>query len=218
MIRKELAEKERERLRGLGIGEDILAECVVMEFEPGEYVCRQGMILEYLLLVESGKGKVCNTAENGRDLISSFYLSDGLVGDVELMIGSYAADSSVAAITELRCIALPYRTCAGPLRRNVDFLNYLGRELARKVARGPWDYFNNAALYTAEERLCAYILGASWKGLFREPLTDTASSIGTSYRHLHRLLAGLCRQGILEKTPQGVRILDWQRLEEKAAR
>ena len=218
MVRGELREKERARLRELGIGEKVLAECAALEFEPGEFVCRQGIILEHLMLVESGKAKVCNTAENGRDVISSYYLSDGLVGDVELMLGSYEADCSVAAITELRCIALPYRTCAGPLRQNVDFLNYIGRELARKLARRPWDYFNNAALYSGEERLCAYIRETSYRGFFRELLTDTASSIGVSYRHLHRMLAALCGAGVLEKTPQGYWIADQRRLEERAAR
>ena len=75
-----------------------------------------------------------------------------------------------------------------------------------------------SALHTAEERLCAYIRETSYRSFFREVLTDTASSIGVSYRHLHRMLAALCGKGILEKTPQGYRVLDPARLEKKAAR
>lgn len=217
MVRERLSGKERARLEELGLTAEEIESCEVLAFQSGEYICREGAAIERLLMVEEGKAKVCQTGENGRDLIVCYYISEGTLGDLELMTGSGEAYNSVIAITALRGIALPRTICEGRLMETAPFLAHIGRELARNALNNVWSY-KNASLHTAEERLCAYIRETSCRDLFREPLADAASSIGVSYRHLHRLLAGLCGQRILEKTPQGLRILDRRRLEEKAAR
>lgn len=53
----------------------------------------------------------------------------------------------------------------------------------------------------------------SYKGLFSELLTETASYVGISYRHTLRVLNQLCVEGMLEKGPSGYRILDSAGLE-----
>ena len=74
----------------------------------------------------------------------------------------------------------------------------------------------SASLYSGEERLCAYILQTSHNGIFSDILTDTACSVGMSYRHMFRLLNHLCEDGVLEKRENGYRILDRESLAEKA--
>ena len=217
MVREKLNGAERERLAELGLTEEETESCEVLIFQAGEYICREGAALDRLLLVEEGKAKVCQLGENGRDLILCYYLSQGTLGDLELMTGAREAYNSVVAITALRGVALPRSLCEGRLMETAPFLALIGRELARNAVNNAWSY-KNASLHTAEERLCAYIRETSYRGFFREVLTDTASSIGVSYRHLHRMLAALCGKGILEKTPQGYRVLDPARMEKKAAR
>ena len=39
-----------------------------------------------------------------------------------------------------------------------------------------------------------------------DPITDVACSVGASYRHVFRLLADLCREGVLQKSKQGYQI------------
>lgn len=63
-------------------------------------------------------------------------------------------------------------------------------------------------------RIRSYILGAEETGIFRDIMTDTATSVGTSYRHLYRMMGELCSEGIFEKRPSGCRILDYRRLKE----
>lgn len=63
-------------------------------------------------------------------------------------------------------------------------------------------------------RIRSYIIGAEERGVFRDIMTDTAASVGTSYRHLYRMMGELCTEGILEKRPSGYRILDYRRLKE----
>ena len=71
-------------------------------------------------------------------------------------------------------------------------------------------------LYTAEIRLCRYILAASDNSLVRDIMTDVSYSVGISYRHLYRMMSVLCNDGVLEKTNQGYQICDMEQLKKRA--
>ena len=72
-------------------------------------------------------------------------------------------------------------------------------------------------LYSAEARLCRYILAASQGEYFRDIMMDVAYSIGTSYRHLYRMMGKLCQENILEKAGRGYRILNMDELKAPSA-
>lgn len=181
------------------------AFCVT--YGSGETILKEGMPIEHLLIVIDGTAKVCASAANGRDLLLCYYVSDGVLGDVELMTGVYEATTTIIAITDFQCIALPLRMYSASLKENTAFLNYTGKELAQKLLNSSHNYIS-AALHSGEERLCAYILQASHSEVFSETLTDVACLIGISYRHLFRILNQLCENGVLEKAANGYRIVD----------
>lgn len=184
-------------------------EC--FHYDAGEMILSEGRPIPYLYFMLRGKAKVCTIAENGRDLVLCHYLSEGVLGDIELMLHLDCATTSVVALTELECVALPMKQYSEILRGDVVFLNRIGRELSGKLLRSSKSCVNEA-LHSARERLGLYILETSGNGVFREPLTDTACSIGTSYRHLLRMLRGLCEEGILQKTAAGYVIADRDKL------
>jgi CRP-like cAMP-binding protein len=62
-------ELESARLRGV----------TICEYEPGEYICMEDCPLEALLIVISGRAKVCFSAENGRILLLGFYNESGFI-------------------------------------------------------------------------------------------------------------------------------------------
>lgn len=181
-------------------------------FQAGETILREGAFMEQLLIVMDGTAKVCATASNGRDLVLCYYLSDGLVGDIELMTDDHEATTTIIAITDFECIALPYRIYGADLKSNITFLNKTGRELSLKLLRSSKSFLSTA-LHSGEERLCTYILQTSHNGIFSETLTDVARLIGISYRHLFRILNQLCEQGILVKFSTGYRIINRRELE-----
>jgi CRP-like cAMP-binding protein len=188
---------------------------VCFRFSAGECIFREGETITWFGIVLSGSAKVCQAANNGKNLVLCYYASDGTLGDIEFMTDEKLADCTVIAMTEFECIAIP-RTEWPALRSNVTFLNHVGRELAGKLVRSS-DNLVSAALYTGEERLCAYILQASHHRIFNDVLTDVSCSVGMSYRHMFRLLGELCEEGILEKKSSGYRILDMDRLTERSA-
>lgn len=198
-----------ELLRGYGLeltGEDE-AECRLCFYEPGESVVEEGESLAYFWLMVSGRAKLCRSTAAGESLLLCYYVETGIIGEVELLTGRSAACATVMAVTPLVCLRLSLRFCQKALEGNLVFLRCLGARLAEKL------YVNtgslvSAALYTGEQRLCAYLLEHEQGGWYRATLTSTAPALGISYRHLSRLVRGLCGKGLLRKDRSGYKIVN----------
>lgn len=186
-----------------------------LEFEEGEIFITTGEPIEYLYFVLSGKAKVIIATENGRHLLPCYYVSKGLIGDIEFMTGQTEAFSTMQAVTNFVCIAIPKKENEALLKDNLFFVNFVAKGLSYKLMQSNM-YSAINLLHSLEERLCAYIAQASYQGIFCEKLTDVALWLGTSYRHLLRSLDKLCQEGILEKQKGGYRILDEKELLKKA--
>lgn len=187
------------------------ADCCRLRFEPGECIIREGDPLLWLGIVIRGRSKVCRTAANGKNLILCFYVSDGTIGEIELLAGKEYATATMLAISTFECVAVDYRFCLKELGTNAVFLRQLGNEMAQKMIRND-DNLLSCALCTGEQRLCSYILQNSNRGMFMDVLTDTSCSIGVSYRHLLRMLNQLCADHVLEKQKSGFYVLDYDAL------
>lgn len=181
---------------------DDLKDLSIGEFHNKEEIVAQGAAMKYLMIVVSGKAKVCNFAANGKNLVLSYYISDGIIGDMELMLSLENADTTIIALSEFRCILIPLETNRTFLKNNISFLNLIGEGLAAKLLKSSRNYLS-AAFYTAQQRLCKYILETSYKNFFSDNMTDVAATIGISYRHLYRLLGELVNEGILAKAEDG---------------
>lgn len=75
-------------------------------------------------------------------------------------------------------------------------------------------------LYPVEVRLASYLLsvltGDNSSSALR--LTDAASLIGTSYRHINRVIQQFCEKGLIERRRGKITILDREGLLEIAER
>ena len=201
------------RLAKYGMELSALTGCEARFYEAGEVLIHVGGYIDHMLLITEGRAKVCRYGANGRSLVLS-YASSGLMENLEALCGIQNATASVEAMTDLTCLAIPWRANEAYLRGNPVFLNILCRGLAEKLLHAD-SHVSSAALRSCEGRLCSYLLEFSYKGLFSELLTETASYVGISYRHMLRILNQLCGEGLLEKGPSGYRILDPAGLEER---
>ena len=192
-----------------------LSHAVYIEFEQDEYMFYEGAQMEYIYFVLSGKAKVFLGLSDGKQLLLTYFVSQGIIGEVELMLDAKTAYTTMQAVSSFICIALPLKLYGATLKNNADFISYIARELAGKlVQRG----INGAitTLQPLETRLCAYLSQTSRKGYFCETLTEVAGVVGASYRHLLRCFNKLCADGILQKESPGYRIINRQALEDKA--
>lgn len=215
MKKSNLTETDREILKSYGISSIDAKACCYLKYEAGETILRQGMEMEYLFMVRKGRAKVRIATREGKALTLCYYITGGIIGDIELMTNVYVSAATMTAITEFECIALPYQKCAKELKENVDFLNQAGEQLALKLLQSSRQY-TQTTLYSGEERLATYLLKNSYQGIFCEPLTETAGCIGISYRHLLRIIKAFCSKGILSKRENGYYITDKKQLRELA--
>lgn len=210
-----LEEMDKMAMRRYGLAPEKLTGCSVCTYSFEEKIISEGKSSGKLFIVTQGKARVGITAPNGKDLVLCFYLSDGLIGELEMFCGSKTDTTSVTAAGTLRCISIPVADNFEYLDNNLAFTKIAATELAKKLLRSS-NSVAESTLYAAKTRLCRYILASSDGSYFRDIMTDVAHSIGTSYRHLYRMMGVLCKEGILEKTDTGYRIIDINRLEKLA--
>ncbi len=197
-------------------GVDLSGASLIL-YEPGEWFFREGRQIESLCVILSGKAKVCVGAADGRSLLLCYYVSEGIVGDVELMTGKREAISSMQAVTPLTCAAFPLALYAQVLRAHLPFVLRVGAGLAEKL-EARVKSSAEIILRPFEARLCAYLLQSAQGGMFSERLTDVSEQLGVSYRHLLRMLRQLVEAGVLEKRRGGYAVADERALQERAAK
>ena len=63
-------------------------------------------------------------------------------------------------------------------------------------------------------RLARYIHSTRRGDMFEERLTEAAEYLGVSYRHLQRIIAKFCADGLLERVRGGYRVCKPERIED----
>lgn len=182
----------------------------LIRFPKGEMIYRNDSQRQYLLFFLSGKVKVCSNLSNGKSMLICFYTSFRLLGDLEF----YEMDtttSSIYAVEPCLCIALRTTPIRSRLLEDPKFLQMISRSLADKLTRATKNSTINL-LYPLENKLASYIYQVSQDNFFSENLTQLAELLGTSYRHLLRIMKEFVSEGILEKCPDGYHIKDSWRL------
>ena len=214
-MEKRLAGKEDLALLAqYGLQDADVKHPVLLKFRQGEYVLREGHAIDSLYFVLSGKAKVCLHSSSGKQLLLCYFISSGILGDLEMLMEEQDAFATVQAVSDFECIVVPFSKNPHLLNHNI-FAQGLARELAGKLKQRD-TYSATTMLYTLEERLCAYIVQTNCNGIFRETLTDVAGLLGSSYRHLLRCLQKLCNDGVLKKQNNGFQIVNQKMLQERA--
>ena len=173
---------------------------------PGENLCTYGEPMPYLLLLMEGKAKIFLTLENGKTLLVAFIQAVELVGELELHT-NLIARNSVCATTEAYCLGIPMAYCRDTMLRDSVFLRLIGMELAKKLDSCSSTYAVNM-LYPLSSRLASYLLHTEQGGYFQEHLGALSEYLGTSYRHLLRVLNDFLEGGVIVREQSGYRILD----------
>ena len=138
------------------------AAAVLLKYDRCEWMLRAEQPIEYLYILLSGKAKVCMSDESGRNLLLCYYVSEGMMGDIELLMGRREAISSVQAVSQVVCIGLPLSVYAPMLLSHLPFVLRAAKGLAIKLH----DSVANTTeiiLRPFETRLCEYLLQTAQK-------------------------------------------------------
>ena len=214
MERKKLGGGELARLEELELdGTGLLGLCAAV-FRKGESLCIAGSPMPAVMLLTEGVCTSCYQAENGRRLLMGFSRPGDILGDLELLSHEDRANTSVLAVSGVRCVYIPFALNREALLARPAFLRRVGQTVTDKFRQNTRSCAN-IILYDLETRLCGYIAVTRRGELWEEKLTQTAELLGTSYRHLLRTLDILVSKGVLKKRSRGFTITDLPRLLEK---
>lgn len=204
-------------LEKCGLSNIEVSKLQLHRFEPGETILQEGTPMDACYLIVKGVAKVYIASENGKSMLISCAISEGFIGEMELLTQSFHSYSRYVAETVFDCIRIPYSDITHAMQDNSIFLNYLVTNLSSKLYLSI-QYLLHRVHYTADERLASYILRYCQNGYFTSVLSDVSLCLGISYRHLFRLLDQFCSEGLLEKTPQGYKILNYKGLAKRTSK
>lgn len=182
----------------------------VVEYEKNEYVIRGNGPLTRLCYLVKGTAKLYGVHKNGKQTLINFFWPPCILGDTELV---FEGKLPFPLVAQTKCvfIELDTRHCRQMLLSDAKFLRCVyGMALKRNVAQNR-KYINLAA-YPSKNNLAACLLQLQNEGLFTEKYTEIADYLSVSYRHLMHLVMELCEENIVERVPEGLRIVDWEQL------
>lgn len=201
--------------------EEILQEMQMFQLNKGEILCRQGDKLEQMYFLVKGKLKISKTLPNGKSLLLRFSNPLEIIGDIEFTT-QYEIMINVESVYESLLIRVNFNTLYKNFYNNPEFLQFI----LKKVSHNLYSFsnFTSFLLYPVENRLASYLISVTNEEnnyIFSEDmktpkLTELADLLGTSYRHLIRVIKKLSLEAIIERKKGVFYIKDIQKLKELA--
>lgn len=183
--------------------EPLRQHLAIYRFEPEEALCLQGGEPQFLFLLVQGKVKVYTTSTEGKTLLISFTTPLGVIGEIECLRGRENLNT-VTAVSSVETIGV-HKRWLSQYGEEASFLRFLLDMVSEKFYMKSISLSSNL-LYPVEVRLASYLLSVSfddekgsYPGVSMANIKDTANLIGTSYRHLNRVLQSFCSSGLVER-------------------
>ena len=201
---------------------DMRPYMTLMSFDRGECICNTGDELEYFYINVKGKLKVYTLMENGKSLLLRFNKPLSLLGDVEFMSG-YKIKCNVDSLNESHLIGIKVEDIRKHVMDDPVFLSFVIKSLGYKL----YNISNSTSinlLYPLEKRFASYIISISGEEASSKDMneikttnmTEMATLLGTSYRHLNRVIRKLSDKGIIRKNKGNISVLNHEALKELA--
>jgi len=173
-------------------------------FNKNEHICKANEKMNYFYFLVEGKAKVYILLANGKSLLLRFYNPLDIIGDMEF-IDSNIYNCDVQVVRECLCIGISLDDLRKHALNDTVFLKYMCKSLSVKLASSSLSSSINL-LYPLENRLASYILAVSPEeseypldGIIADNLIEIAEILGTSYRHLIRVINKFYKEKIIKK-------------------
>ncbi|MBE9916695.1 cyclic nucleotide-binding domain-containing protein [Paenibacillus donghaensis] len=187
-------------------------------YDEGEIVLEEGDSMDALLFLVEGKVKISSSVQTGKSLLLRFCEPFAVMGDIEL-IQKVGVQSQVEAVCPTQCIAIPFTYIEEHLMLDPKFLMSLLKEVTYKLQTCTTASRVNL-LASVENRFASYLLTTlQEKNNFGKEIRTTntqeiADLIGTTSRHLNRVILNLTEQGVIYRERDTIYILDETKLQE----
>jgi CRP-like cAMP-binding protein len=178
----------------------------LFSFDHGELICSQGDPADCLYVLVKGKVKIFTTSPEGKTLILSFKKPLDSIGDIEYVQHGTEFINTVEAVSTVHMIGVNHRWLMKYASDHTPLLKFLLEVITQKFyVKSSSLSFN--LLYPVEVRFASYLLSVCFEEnetlstgrLSTAHLMDAANLIGTSYRHLNRVIQHLSKDGLIER-------------------
>ncbi|PDZ60239.1 Crp/Fnr family transcriptional regulator [Bacillus thuringiensis] len=192
----------------------------LQQYGQDEIVLLEGSELESLLFLVEGKVKITSSVETGKSLLLRFIQPFSIIGDIEL-IRNVPVQSQVKAINKCLLIGLHFDYIKEYEMNNPKFLHTLLEHVSYKLQTCTTASRVNL-LASVENKFASYLIST----ISPEPdnifgvelktsnIKEIADLLGTTYRHLNRVIHSLSEKKIIERDKNSIRILNWGDLKE----
>ncbi|UPK47320.1 Crp/Fnr family transcriptional regulator [Paenibacillus pabuli] len=202
--------------------EPLRPHMTLCHFEKCELICREGETSEYLYVLVEGKVKIFTTSPQDKTLVLCFKTPLEVVGDIEYVRESNIVNT-VQAVSPVVMLRIHYKWLAELASDYAPLLKFLLKIISHKFYIDS-NFSNFNLMYPVEVRLASYLLSISTEEagtvvheeLDAFNLTDIANLIGTSYRHLNRVIQKLCADGLIMRDQGFIMVKDRAGLAEVA--
>ncbi|MBO0993023.1 Crp/Fnr family transcriptional regulator [Bacillus sp. SD088] len=191
----------------------------LQQYDPDEIILLEGSELESLLFLVEGNVKITSSIETGKSLLLRFAQPFSIIGDIEL-IQEVPVQSQVKAVNTCLFIGLPVHYIKQFEMKNPNFLRTLLEHVSYKLQTCTTASRVNL-LATVESKFASYLLSTLsveskhrfGKEIQTSNIKEIADLLGTTYRHLNRVIQSLIQKNMIEKDKDFIRIVDWSSLE-----
>ena len=187
-------------------------------YNPGETILKEGNKLDGIYFQVTGRTKVTSSIETGKSLLLRFCHPHAIFGDIELL-QKIEIQSQVEAVEETSLLFLDKLSVELYLMKDPLFLGELSKHLSYKLQTCTTASRVNL-LATVEARFASYLLTTRdihnhfGKEITTNQTEEIASLIGTTHRHLNRIILSFLKKKIIKKEKKILIVLDWGFLEE----
>lgn len=193
--------------------QQMLKHIKLSNFTKGEYIFTQGEQPEYMHFLVEGRLKIFAASDDDKKLIIAFTQPFGVFGDIEFVQQRPYLNTG-EAVTDGRMLKIPMKIVDEYGRSHFPFINFLLEVITRK-------FYDNAhaqsfnMLHSVDVRFASYLLSSTTENdnyVSLLHIRDVADLIGTSYRHLNRIIGQLSELGYIERAQRTIRILNREEL------
>ncbi|MED1954013.1 cyclic nucleotide-binding domain-containing protein [Brevibacillus centrosporus] len=196
--------------------EDTLCEMHLYQAEKGDILCAKGDRLTHMYFLLTGKIKIYTTSPNGRSLLLRFNNPLAIIGDIEFFTPCEVRNT-VEFVYPSLLVAISYKTLQERYLNHPLFLQFILQKISHKLYTSSNSTSLNL-LYPVENRFASYLLStlSDESELHTGKLTEIADLLGTSYRHLNRVIRDLCAAHIIERKKGSLLIIDRDKIKQLA--
>lgn len=197
---------------------EVIEKMELRRYGDREAVCSVGDRLESMFILVQGKLKIHTLLPNGKSMLVRFARPMSVIGDVELL-RQYPVKNEVESVGDSLLLVAGRKLLLNEMEENTALLRFLVGELSHKLyTLGQTSALN--LLYPVENRFASYLMsmyadsvgGHRVEELRTANLTETADLLGTSYRHLNRIVRRFIEDGIIERRQGRLSVLDEAKL------